>query len=299
MSDATPAISIVLPTGERADHIADAVRTIETMVDRVGGELIVVDGSGHPAPKPPRISPATRWLSQPGASVYQLRLLGYRSARGAIVAATEDHCAVPPDWADRILAAHARWPDAAVVFGAVENGSPDHLIDWASYYVNAARLAPPFGSGPAQGYVTHINVSYKREALAAIDDRGGMGVVDFLHGNDLQRTGAKAYRDDAIRVSHAQSKGFLGTTTAHYHAGRAISGFRRQRMDVRGVMRAVGTPVAALLRFGQITRIGLTRPNRRVFAASLPWVFWLVSTQAAGQLVGYVTGPGNSPYRID
>ena len=48
----------------------------------------------------------------PGKSVFQLRLAGYRAARGEVVAVTEDHVYVEPDWIERILAAHSASPSA-------------------------------------------------------------------------------------------------------------------------------------------------------------------------------------------
>lgn len=48
-------------------------------------------------------APTTTWRTMPSASVFQLRGLGYRLSRGPIVAITEDHCQVPPDWAKKML----------------------------------------------------------------------------------------------------------------------------------------------------------------------------------------------------
>lgn len=291
-------LTIVVPTNEGWPALAHTLVTLNATAARINAEVIVVDGSGCPAPRQAEIGPTTRWLSQPGASVFQLRLHGYRVARGSVVAATEDHCEVPIDWAENILAAHWEWPEAAVVGGMVENGAGARILDCANFYVNSIALMPPMRRGPTRSGVSHTNVSYKRGALENMNDHGGLGMADFIHVRELGRTGALIYRDDRIKIVHVQSRGAAQTTAGHFHAGRCVSAFRRQEMGVGRWLQIVGCFVIPIVRLARVTRIGLTRPYRRQVVASIPWMAWLLYAQAAGSLAGYVAGPGDSPMKI-
>lgn len=291
-------LSIVVPSIGGWPALMGRLGSLEAAAERAEAELIIVDGSEEHVPPDAGIGRAVRWISQPGASVYQLRQRGYSLARGQIVATTEDHCIVPSDWGQRMLRAHIEWPAAAAVGGAVENGSTDRLIDWASCFVNGVRLMPPLRRGPTPVNVGHANVSYKRRALDHVDDHQGLGVVDVLHQITLRREGVQAYQDDGIRVSHVQSLGIRSTTAMHFHAGRTVAGFRRSQMNLVQWLRVAGLAVAPLARFGRIVNIGWSKPYRSKLVASAPWMLWLLFAQAVGQLFGYIGGPGKSPTKI-
>ena len=121
----------------------------ETRSHESDGEIVVVDGSGKPAPEPDDVGPDVVWISRPGESVFQMRPVGYAACRGEIVAVTEDHCAPAPDWLDRILAAHVEHPEAIAIGGVVENGTTDHLVDWATFIVTQGPFIGPIPNGPA------------------------------------------------------------------------------------------------------------------------------------------------------
>src|SRR5687768_2218889 len=91
-------LSIVVGTIQGWPEVEANVRSFEAAAERVGGEVIVVDGSDRRPPAPDVLGQRTRWVSDPGASVFQGRLRGYQLARGDVVAITEDHCVAPADW---------------------------------------------------------------------------------------------------------------------------------------------------------------------------------------------------------
>lgn len=178
----------------------------------------------------PRRSPQRAGSSAPGHSVFQLRQLAYAEAAGEIVAITENHCLVPPDWGLRMLEAHRAHPEAIAVGGAVENAATRTRIDWASFFIVQVAVMPPLAEGNASRIAGAVNVSYKRRALEALHDFAGMGAMDVMHQQMLRDSGEALWASDAIRVRHDQSLGVAGTTAIHFHAGRTMSGFRRQRM---------------------------------------------------------------------
>lgn len=148
MSD-SPAISITIGTIQGWPAIRRVIASAEAAAAPVGGEVVVTDGSGLPVPDPAELAPTTTWRTMPGASVFQLRGLGYRLSRAPIMAITEDHCRVPPDWAKKMLDAHAAHPEAAAIGGSVENGATGSGLDWAAFLVVQTPMAAPIVSGPA------------------------------------------------------------------------------------------------------------------------------------------------------
>ncbi len=291
-------LTIVIGSVQGWPAIRPNAKTWRAAAEAVGGELIVADGSGNPAPAQDEIGPRTTWLSEPGSSVFQLRRLGYQRARGAVVALTEDHCFVGDDWGRRILVAHAEHPGAAVIGGAVENGATGSLIDWASFFVVQSAFMAPLVSGPASRLAGAVNVSYKRHALDALADNEGMGAMDVLHQAKLRERGEGLWADDRIRVTHEQSLGVRGTIVIHFHAGRTMSGFRRQHMTPYQWVRAAGAFVVPIGRMARILSFGARKGQMRRMLPSAPWVLGLLYSQAAGQFIGYAFGPGDSPRKV-
>lgn len=291
-------LTIAVATVQGWPEIEPNVRSWEAAAAAAGGDVLVADGSGLPAPPDGTLGPRTRWIREPGWSVFQLRGRAYREATAPIIGVTEDHCLTPVDWGVRSLEAHATHPEAVAVGGGVLNGATETVMDWASFLLVQAAFVAPIASGPAERISGAVNVTYKAEALRGIDGAEGLGAMDVLHQRALAASGATLIADDRIRVTHDQSLGFVGTVVIHFHAGRTMAGFRRQHLDARQLVRLAATPLIPVLRFGRI--VALTAPRgygpqlRRAGAA----IWLLLVTQTVGQVVGYLAGPGDSPRQV-
>lgn len=295
---AQPPISVVVATIQGWPDIRTEILTSAESVRQAGGELIVTDGSGRPAPSPEDVGEGVRWLSFAGESTFQLRARGYGLAQGALVAITEDHVRVPLDWAERHVAAHREHPEAQAIGGSVENAATGNAMDWASFLLVQAASTAPIKSGPAKRLSGAVNVSYKRAALGALDDFDGLGAMDGLHQSKLAKAGATLRNDDSIRVMHDQSLGFRGTTAIHYNAGRTMSGFKRRRMTAVDVVRIVGALFVPMARYVRVVILQGRRGHGRLVARCTPQILWLVYSQGLGQFVGYLAGPGDSPRKV-
>ena len=247
--------------------------------------------------RPDAVGASVTWITNPGLSVFQLRHEAYSRATGSIVAVTEDHCYVPPEWAERILASHEINADAVAIGGSVENGALS-LVDWGSFFSLQTANMSPIRSGPTDKINGHVNVSYKRAALADVDGFGGLGALDFAHQRQLRDLGGVLVADDAIRCTHVQSLGNVGTAMGHFHAGRTIAGFRRTNMDGRQWARFAMAFAIPFGKFARIMRIGLGKPHRTTLLVSSPLIYWFLMCQATGQFVGYALGPGDSPNHV-
>ena len=196
MEGTRPSVSVLIativgwPVGRRP------IEALREQVARVGGEIIVVDGSGLPAPGVDDVGPDVAWISRPGESVFQMRPIGYAACRGEIMAVTEDHCAPAPDWVDRILAAHASHPEAIAIGGVVSNGTTEHLIDWATFIVTQGPFIGPIPNGPADRIAGAATVSYKRAVLERFPEHGSLGAIELFDTADMRRPGETLVNDD-------------------------------------------------------------------------------------------------------
>jgi hypothetical protein len=298
MPAATPSFSITVSTIQGWPGMGKTFASFETAAARVGGEVVVTDGSRCSPPDPALLAPTTRWHRYPGMSVFQLREVGYRLASGEIVAVTEDHVAVPPDWCERFIANFAAAPEALAIGGSVENGATETLVDWASFFVVQAPVVAPIQSGAVSHLSGAVNVAYRAAALREIDDHGGLGTLDGLHQRDLRKQGALLIADDGIRVAHDQSETLAHFTALHFHAGRTFAGFLRDRMDGQAWLRFIAAGPVAHVRLARAVILLSKRGYGPTLARAWPIMLWLFYAQAAGHLAGFLFGAGDSPGKV-
>jgi hypothetical protein len=305
MTTETLPITVLIASIRGWPDCRKAVQLIAEQVQRVGGEFIVADGSGNPPPSDAEmreLGATIRWLSMPGQSVFQLRHAGYRAARGEIVAITEDHCFVAPDWIERVIAAHHQHPDAAAIGGTVLNNTDEKLVDWAAFFLTQGPFMPPLDNGVSERISGPANVSYKRYILDRLGGDDEQGVIDFLE-LPAALDGEELVADDTIKVRHNQSQGLVGTSRAEFDNGRTIAGYRRRQMTRGDWLRILSSPVLPSYRAVRQMRIvrskempqGMTTTR---MAQAMPAHLWFQYCAMAGELLGYATGPGDSPHRL-
>ena len=298
MSSDRPTFSITVSTIHGWPKIRAPLASFEAAAARVGGEVVITDASRNPPPDPGTLASTTTWHRMPGKSVFQLREVAYRLAAAPIVAVTEDHVVVPPDWGERYLAAFDAAPEAMAIGGSVENGATGATVDWASFFVVQATVVAPITSGPVARLSGAVNVAYRAEALGDIDDHGGLGTLDGLHQRDLVKRGSMLVADDTIRVSHDQSESVAAFTALHFHAARTFAGFLRGDMDGQAWFRFLAVGFVPYLRLGRaallLNQRGYGPTLRRVW----PMMLWLLYAQAAGHVIGFIAGPGDSPRHV-
>ena len=296
-------ITVLIATIRGWPDCREAVRLIAEQVFPADGEFIVADASGNPPPSDREMAELggpIRWLELPGRSVFQLRHALYRAASGDIVAITEDHCYVAPDWVERILEAHRRHPNAAAVGGTVLNNTDQKLVDWAAFFLTQGPFMPPLANGVSTRISGPANVSYKRWALERHDPDDGSGFMAILYNRRLAEAGEILRVDDRIVVDHFETTGLGWTTSIHFHNGRTISGFRRARgMTGEEWLRIATALLLPAWRTARVVRVGLGKGRlRRQLVASVALCLWLEYVQGTGHLVGYLLGPGGSPNHL-
>lgn len=294
---AGPPLSVVVGTGEGWPYVRQLIESVRGDAEQLGVEIVIVDGSGRHAPTSAEVGPAVRWINHRAPSVFALYSVGLREARGEVVATTEDHAIPRPGWCAAILRAHRAHPEAAAIGGAIENGSTDKLIDWASYFSTQGPHMAPLGDRQVAMTTNEANVSYKRWAVSDIDDNDGLGFMAILHNRRLAEAGHILRDDDRMVVDHMETIGFMAQTAIHFHNGRSIAGFRRShgmgREDWLRMAASLALPIARTVR---VVRVGLSKGRlRREVLTGAPLTLWLEAWQGLGHLVGYLRGPGDSP----
>jgi hypothetical protein len=285
-------ISVVVPSLRGWPIMQSYLPEIARQAREIGAQVIVADGSGLPFP-PEMEAPPVVWLRMPGAAPHTLRQAGYRRAQAPIVAMTEDHCLAATDWLASMIAAHEADPDAAVIFGQVDNGSTAHRIDWAVYFVGYGPWAPPM-SPVGRSTPGHANMLWQRSALNRLPVTGDR-VLEFRYLAALREVGERIGASGAPRVTHYQCDDLPTTASLMYNNGRAIAGLRRHRMDALDWVRAFAPTLVAGYRTARTLAGVVRKPALRGQAIrSLPHIAFLHQSHTIGESVGYALGPGRS-----
>jgi hypothetical protein len=270
------------------ERIAPQVRTCEA-------ELIVADGSvcGLDA----NVAEQVRWLRYPGRGPHELRLLSLTEARGDVVAITEDHCDVAPDWCERLLDAHARNPDAVAIAGPVTNGAAGRLMDRASFFLVHGRNVPENAGRPGDWFPpAGSNVSYKREQIMCSVLRPGD--LELVVSPQLWAQGLLGF-DENVVVAHSQSMGAAEHVINHFHSARSHAGLVAERGMPAGrralIRDAVRFPSALL---GAALAVGHEIPRyKREIRRAVPAMTVLTMAATTGYLTG-IAGAGSSIRRL-
>jgi hypothetical protein len=263
------------------------------------GEVVIADGTGQPPPADLNANSSVRWLSAPGAGIFDLRLAAIQASRGEIVIVTEDHCAIPSGWCRRIVDLHAHYPEADVISGTVDNGSRSRSIDWAAFLVNHLPNVPPIDRAQASVRLGINGVSYKRRALGVLRRDFPHLAPELIPRSALRRAHLDIRCEESLSLSHIQSETWLGHGALHYHNARATLGYRRAHLTARDWLRLLTAPLLVFVRTGRTVAGAFHKPlpRREVWKAA-PAVLWLRICKGLGEWTGAVFGPGDSARRL-
>lgn len=197
----TPRAAVVVPTCRRPDRLGRCLDALEAQrFDRSAYELIVVDDADDGSTRrlveacAARSDLSIRYLAVVGThGPAAARNLGWRSARGEIVAFTDDDCLPDPDWLASGVAALDGGADAAT--GRVVVPLPESPTD---YERDAAGLE-------GAEFVT-ANVFCRRDPLAAVGGFDERFAVAWREDSDLHfallERGFRVVRAPAAVVVH-------------------------------------------------------------------------------------------------
>jgi Glycosyl transferase family 2 len=224
-------------------------------------------------------------------------LLGLTEARGDVVAITEDHCHVAPDWCEQVLAAHTRRPDVVAIAGPITNGAASRVMDRASFFLVHAQNVPEHDGRPSDWFPpAGSNTSYKRDRILRFAKQ--LGDLELVVVPQLWAQGLLAL-DDYVVVAHAQSMGAAQHVMNHFHLARSHAGLVAER-GAPASRRALARDAVSFPRrlLGATLRVGREVPQyRSEMRRVLPGMTVLAFAATAGYLAG-IAGPGSSLHRM-
>jgi hypothetical protein len=222
------------------------------------------------------------------------RVAGIRAASAPIVVLTEDHCFPAPDWAEVLVRAHeGPW---AAVGPTVGLANPQRYQAWANFLVQYGPWVQPSRSGEIDDLPGH-NSSYKREILLGYGERlAELMVAESILHWDLRRRGYRLYLESNARVHHIYMTRLRPFVVENYYIGRQFAGSRARHWPVaRRLLFIAGAPLIPIVRFIRI--VGRMREFGwlgRLIPGILPSLIVGLVVSAAGELMGYVFGLGQS-----
>jgi GT2 family glycosyltransferase len=292
----TPELSVVVASVNGLPYVGECLDALRA--NAPGTEVVVADSTDEETrARVQKGWPEVRLLSfDEPRSVPELRAAGIAAATAPCVAVIEDHCVVPPGWAKAIVAAHHEGHH--VVGGAVRNVKTRRARDWAAFFCEYSAFMEPWATGPVPD-LTGMNVSYDREALAAIDDllREGRWENE-LHAR-LHERGFLLWAAPGAVIEHARDFGFREFASQRYHYSRSFAGMRTGARGARRILLALGTPLLVPLLFWRIVRDVRSRSGYGpAFRRAAPLVLVYTAIWAVGELVGYIAGGGRSILKV-
>jgi len=228
----------------------------------------------------------------------ELRARGIANATGDIVSIIEDHCLAQAGWFEEIIRAHEQ--GYLAVGGAVENGSMERIIDWAVFFCEYSGVMPPVPAGEVEG-ITGNNASYRKQILDRVSESVLWNCWEFFIHEELKNAGVKFLSAPTIVVSHKKEFGFCYFMSQRFHYSRSFAGMRRERTSLAGrVFYLCTSPFIPGLMLWRMTK-DVLRKKRHVekFLFSTPLLALFMVSYAAGELVGYLRGPGASVLKVE
>lgn len=222
-----------------------------------------------------------------------------RAARAPYVTYAEEHASFEPDWAARLLAAHAQGHD--VVSFSMANANPRTLVSWAHLYGQFAHVVAPATSGECAMLGGH-HISYRRDvllgygdALPAVLENEAALCLDRTHkGRRPYLAGdAVSYHVNMSRLRSYIALDFVGQRG--FAAARARLG---RWSAARRLAYAAAAPVIPFVRLRRIVHhIRRTGRARQLLPRILAPIACALACGAAGEAAGYVFGAGDSATR--
>jgi hypothetical protein len=295
----SPALSVVIASVNGWELLEPTLRALDAQRERSRMEVIVVEAVGGETRRLlSKHTPKVEVISvDEKRTIPALRHLGVIRAKGDLVAILEDHGEVAEGWARALLEAH-KGPWGAVG-GVVENGR-DGLVNWAAFFCEYAPYMGPVFEGESTDLPGN-NIAYKRPDL-------------LRHAHELEQGRWESWINDKIRLDGVPIASTNKAVVRHikpfrlghfliqrFHFARSYAGMRRvdQSLSKRLIYGFGSLALPGLLTL-RVTKTALAKKRHLGrFAASLPLIGLFFTVGAAGEMIGYLFGPGESLSRVE
>ncbi len=292
-------LSVVIPSVNGLTDLIGCLEAVERQRDDASVEILVVDRIGEDVRgEVRRLFPNARIIeTPPETTIPRMRRLAFAASHGRSVAVIEDHVIVPRGWARQLL--DAQGSGERVIGGSVENAATDHLVDWAAFLCEYSHCMTPLPSGPA-AWLTGNNVIYPRKLLDRYQQVIGEEKWENHLHDALRRDGVELICRPEIQVGHKKHYSLLEYLSQRYLYARSYAGARVQGASFarRASYGLAAFALPPLLFYRTLSRIIAKRRHVAKLVQSLPMLALFVSSWAAGEIVGYWAGSGDSLSKV-
>ena len=287
-------LSIVIAAWTGGDELHRCLRSLGSQIDAADDEIIVARNfRGEPGAALLPAGTPVRDIVLAGATVPRLRAAGLAAASGTVVAFLEDHCVCAPGWRAAIVEGH----DARVVGvgGPVDLAPGGSPLDWAVYFYDYARFAPPMRPEYADS-LSGANMSWTRSFLSSLGSLLRDEVRETAVTRECRLRGLAMRRSPAAIVTHGKRNTAGRAVRLAFALARGYASDRAARTGlIRRLAMAGATVLLPALLAGRIVAATL-RSRRHVarLVAASPWLIVLLASWSLGEAVGYAAGAGAS-----
>lgn len=298
-----PRLSVVIGVHNAESVIADCLSALQSQIDPPDAEVIVSDSSTDGTVDIVRERfPGVRLLhSDQPLSLPQMRGRGIATAKGDVIAIIDAYSIVERDWMRQTVDTH-HTHSHAVIGGSVDLHAScrSSLTAWAIYLNEYGMFMPPVPDGETW-ILPGSNIAYKRAALYDEHDRPRFGDFWKTFANwDLESSGQPLLLASGMRVSLRKPIPFSDFLRTRIDHGRCFGGMRVASSGAaERLARAASCVVVPFVLQLRWTR-AYVRKRRQlgIFLLTLPLQLLLFAAWAAGELVGYLRGPGAACGRL-
>ncbi len=222
----------------------------------------------------PQIVPAMRWAA-------------LEHVQTDLVGAVEARTIPQPDWARRIVEAHAAHPECPAVGGSVALAEPSSAFGRGLYLCEYGAYTPPLPVG-FRYELAGANLSYKHGELVKERDLLTGGKWETLIHLRWKQQGKALWMSEATIVFENTMTPWAAMQQRFFY-GR---GYAANRFGQRNVPYAL---IALLLPLLLTWRTAQGKNRRLLSFATLGWLLTLNSAWALGEAFGYATGNAGEP----
>jgi GT2 family glycosyltransferase len=295
----SPRLSVVIASVNGLGCILECLEKLEALPERDQMEVLVLDRrtDGTAQAIAERFPWVTMRAGLTSKSIPELRWQGMRAARGEWIAVIEDHCMVPHNWAAEILRLASE--GFGVIGGPVENGARERILDWAYFLAEYGPCMPPLPEGEVE-CVPGNNAAYLRSILPLNEAKWGALWESFLQ-NELRRRSVRIFLSPALLIYHRKSFRLGEILEQRFLYSRSFAAMRADEMsNLKRLLYAVTSLALPIVLLFRIARCVISkRRNFRELLLGLPAILLFVLSWAAGEMVGYLAGPGDSLARVE
>jgi hypothetical protein len=203
------------------------------------------------------------------------------------------------NWLDEIQKAFAD-PQVVAVGGSVENGVKDTAFDWATFLCEYSYFSPPVVEGAAT-VLPGMNVAYRRSALKLIPrERLVAGFWETTVHALLLKAGGTFVSRNAMKMYHCKKFSFGLFSRQRYVYSRYYAGNRFNAGQIpHRIVASVASLILPPLLLWRMSKAASVKKLGGEFASALPSLAALVFIWSAGEIVGYLAGPGRALAEIE